>query len=357
MTSALLNPLEAVWKSPDDDTPRLAYAASLPAGSPRRQVIEHQLSPAKPAKAREEQIQGLVAASWAQWVGAILPCVADEGVVFERGFLSRCIIGPKGPGAGSTGGMSYAKLRPGWEQAIGAGEWATVRAVRLDAKDEYTGPLLAHERMTGLREIENIGLPLLATLAGGDLCYAVERVATFAYKKDAFDSGVLAAARGLPSLRHLEIFLFDGLAGPPPWLAGSDLLAQLETVTVPVWLAMHDLQDSIPDWLRVASRANVHELRFGAPGHGWNAVFRRGDSGKLDRLSLEWHGKEKLKAKPILRLLETLAGATKITGTIEMSGRIALPSADEEALDAAAGKLGARLSIVPPVKARRDVRR
>jgi len=144
-----------VWENPDDDEARAVLGDLLQQqGDPRGELIALQLArhgTDKPRSARERELEE----TWGRkWLGAIEPVVMKTGVVFERGFVSRCRF--------EGGAMGPKKA------ALSAPEWSTVTHVDCSYASRYVSGshemLLSAPARRSMRHVLGLGSEDIAAI-------------------------------------------------------------------------------------------------------------------------------------------------------------------------------------------------
>jgi len=82
----------AAYADPDSDEPRLVYGDYLiEHDDPRGEFVQLQLARARDGSPVTEREVELFAAHGTAWCGPLYPALVPESIVFERGFLARCV--------------------------------------------------------------------------------------------------------------------------------------------------------------------------------------------------------------------------------------------------------------------------
>jgi hypothetical protein len=141
----------AVYEAPSDDGPRRALAERLIAvGDPRGELMTLQLERHASGEPPREREQELVREHGRAWLGAIGWAVRDEALAFERGFVTRVLVGRHEVLRGSHL-FGEAPLNRGNED-----EWSTVEQLSAGFQRHGTSGLLLSPKLGSLREVVDV---------------------------------------------------------------------------------------------------------------------------------------------------------------------------------------------------------
>lgn len=272
--------LEDVYKNPADDGPRQVLADWLiEKGDPRGELIALQLrpraTPMTPQQAARER--SLLHAHWKKWAGPLAPHLMRTGLVFERGFLTRC---------------KTSKL-------VGEQTWGTVEHLGLckgaGTKDGAI-PLITHPVMRALRSVSGLDAKRMTQLASFDRALpltAVELECT--HDVEAKLAATVRESKALPHVRTLGVCVrvWGRAENPVPelaWLFGGSLFRRIERLRIAKVGPLPALLNAMTplERLREIEVVRLWELCLHNDPSGVRFRFSRGNDERFSVLEIVW---------------------------------------------------------------------